>query len=124
MQQQIGDADLGVDLTYRDRQDNTVTEDLDSTSTQLRSRFSVPVIDNLTFHALNDLTISDSTDAVYSDRLGIGLDYEFYSGLSLVLNHQWFTRGNLAGEDLTTLGLQGEYEPWANATITGRYGSD
>ena len=122
VQQQIGDAELEVDLTYRDRQDNTVTEDLDSTSTQLRSRFSIPVIDNLTFHALNDLTLSDSTDAVYSDRLGIGLDYEFYSGLSLVLNHQWFTRGNLAGEDLTTLGLQGEYEPWANATITGRYG--
>jgi len=122
VKQRIGEADLGLDLTYRDRQDNTSTNDLGSTSTQLRSRFSIPVIDKLTFHALNDLTISDNTDAVFSDRLGVGLDYEFYSGLSLVLNHQWFTRGNQAGDALTTLGLQGEYEPWANATLTGRYG--
>ena len=119
--QQIGDADLSLDLTYRDRTDNTVTGDLTSTSTQLRSHFSLPVVDKLTFHALNDLTLSDDTDAVFSDRIGVGLDWEFYSGLSLVLNQQWFTRGNLAGEALTTVGLQGDYEPWANATITGRY---
>ena len=122
VQQKIGAADLGLDLTFRDRQDNTSTNNLDSTSTQLRSRFSIPVLNKLTFHALNDLTISDNTDSVVSDRLGVGLDYEFYSGLSVVLNHQWFTRGNLDGEALTTLGLQGEYEPWANATLTGKYG--
>ena len=122
VQQTWGEADLSLDLTYRDRQDNTATDNLSSTSTQLRSRVSVPVIDKLTFHALNDLTISDDTDAVFSDRIGIGLDYEFYSGLSLVLNQQWFTRGNQAGDTLTTFGLRGEYEPWANATLTGRYG--
>jgi hypothetical protein len=120
--QKIGEADLGVDLTYRDRQDNTLTGNLTSTSTQLRSHASIPVIDKLTFHALNDLTLSDNTDAVYSDRIGLGLDWEFYSGLSLVFNHQWFTRGNQAGNALTTLGLQGEYTPWANATMTGRLG--
>ena len=122
VQQTWGEADLSLDLTYRDRQDNTSTNNLNSTSTQLRSRVSLPVIDKLTFHALNDLTISDDTDAVFSDRIGIGLDYEFYSGLSLVLNQQWFTRGDRAGDTLTTLGLRGEYEPWANATLTGRYG--
>ena len=88
----------------------------------MRSRVSIPIIDKLTFHALNDLTLSDNTDAVFSDRLGLGLDWEFYSGLSLVLNHQWFTRGTLEGDALTTLGLQGEYEPWANATLTGKFG--
>ena len=88
----------------------------------MRSRVSVPIIGKLSFHALNDLTISDDTDAVFSDRIGVGLDYEFYSGLSLVLNQQWFTRGRQAGEALTTLGVRGEYEPWANATLTGRYG--
>lgn len=122
VKQKIGAADLGVDLTYRDRQDNTSTGNLTSTSTQLRSQFSLPIIDKLTFHALNDLTLSDDTDAVYSDRIGVGLDWEFYSGLSLVVNHQWFTRGNQAGDALTTLGLQGEYTPWANATLTGRFG--
>ena len=121
VEQKIGKADLGVDLTWRDRQDNTVAGDLTSTSTQLRSHFSIPIFDKLNFHALNDLTLSDSTDALYSDRFGLGLDWEFYEGLSLVFNHQWFTRGNLAGESLTTFGLQGEYNPWANATLTGRY---
>jgi hypothetical protein len=120
--QKIGEADLGVDLTYRDRQDNTLTGNLTSTSTQLRSHVSIPIIDKLTFHALNDLTLSDDTDALYSDRIGVGLDWEFYSGLSLVFNHQWFTRGNQEGNALTTLGLQGEYTPWANATLTGRFG--
>jgi hypothetical protein len=122
VKQKIGAADLGVDLTYRDRQDNTLTGNLTSTSTQLRSQFSIPIINKLNFHALNDLTLSDDTDAIYSDRIGVGLDWEFYSGLSLVFNHQWFTKGNQAGDALTTLGLQGEYTPWANATLTGRFG--
>ncbi|BAZ43347.1 hypothetical protein NIES4102_03470 [Chondrocystis sp. NIES-4102] len=121
IEQKIGKANLGLDLTWRDRQDNTVTGDLNSTSTQLRSHFSIPILEKLNFHALNDLTLSDSTDAVYSDRLGLGLDWEFYKGLSLVLNHQWFTKGSLAGESLTSLGVVGEYNPWANATLTGRY---
>ena len=121
-EQKIGAAELGLDLTYRDRQDNTSASNLTSTSTQLRSQFSIPIIDKLNFHALNDLTLSEDTDAVFSDRIGVGLDWEFYSGLSLVANHQWFTRGNQAGDALTTVGLQGEYEPWANATLTGRFG--
>ena len=121
VQQKIGDGDLGVDVTWRDRSDRKSPEALDSTSTQLRSRFSIPIIEKLNFHALNDLTISNNTDTVFSDRIGLGLDWEFYSGLSLVLNHQWFTRGSLAGEALTSLGLQGEYEPWTNATLTGTY---
>ena len=122
VKQKIGAAELGLDLTYRDRQDNTNTSNLASTSTQLRSRFSIPLVEKLTFHALNDLTLSDDTDAIFSDRIGVGLDWEFYSGLSLIANHQWFTRGNQAGDALTTIGLQGEYEPWANATLTGRFG--
>ncbi|MEN9521423.1 MAG: hypothetical protein RLZZ381_4011, partial [Cyanobacteriota bacterium] len=121
VEQKIGKADLNVDLTWRDRQDNSITGDLNSTSTQLRSQFSIPITEKLNFHALNDLTLSDSTDAIYSDRFGLGLDWEFYEGLSLVFNHQWFTRGNLEGESLTSLGLQGEYNPWANATLTGNY---
>ena len=121
VEQRFGEAELGVDLTWRDRSDRKSPGALDSTSTQLRSRFSIPLVDKLNFHALNDLTISDDTDAVFSDRIGLGLDYEISSGLSLVLNHQWFTKGNLAGESLTSLGVEGEYEPWANATLTGRY---
>jgi len=119
--QKFGESELGVDLTWRDRTDRKSPGDLNSTSTQLRSRFSTPIIGKLNFNALNDLTISDDTDAVFSDRIGLGLDWEFYSGLSLVLNHQWFTKGNLAGESLTSFGIQGEYEPWANATLTGKY---
>ncbi|MEM8721272.1 MAG: hypothetical protein AAGE84_18560, partial [Cyanobacteria bacterium P01_G01_bin.39] len=121
VEQKIGSADLGLDLIWRNRTDNKSPEALDSTSTQLRSQFSIPITSTLDFHALNDLTLSNNTDSVFSDRIGFGLDWEFYSGLSLVVSQQWFTRGNLAGEALTSVGLTGEYEPWHNGTITGRY---
>ena len=121
IEQKIGKADLGVDLTWRDRIDRKSPGALTRSSTQLRSRLTMPLVENITFHALSDVTISDNTDTVFSDRLGLGLDWEFYDGLSLFLNHQWFTRGNFAGESLTNLGLQGEYEPWLNATLTGKY---
>ena len=121
VEQQIGSADLGVDLIWRNRSDNQNPEPLDTTSTQLRSRLSVPIAERINFHAFNDLTLSDNTDAVYSDRLGFGLDWEIFSGLSLVANQQWFTKGDLAGESLTSIGLQGEYEPWTNGRISARY---
>ena len=70
---------------------------------------------------LTILPLSSETDAVYSDRLGFGVDWEILSGLSLVANQQWFTDGNLAGESLTSIGLQGEYEPWTNGTVSARY---
>ena len=121
VEQQIGSVDLGVDLIWRNRTDNQSPETLDTTSTQLRSRLSVPIAQRVNFHAFNDLTLSDNTDAVYSDRLGFGLDWEIFSGLSLVANQQWFTNGNLAGESLTSIGLQGQYEPWTNGRISARY---
>ena len=121
VEQQIGSADLGVDLIWRSRSDNQNPETLDTTSTQLRSRLSVPIAERINFHAFNDLTLSDDTDAVYSDRLGFGVDWEILSGLSLVANQQWFTKGDLAGESLTSIGLQGEYEPWTNGRISARY---
>ena len=121
IEQKIGQAELGVDVTWRDRRDNKSPGALTSTSTQLRSRLTMPIVDKLNFNALSDVTISDNTDTVFSDRIGLGLDWEFYDGLSLFLNHQWFTRGNFAGESLTNFGIQGEYEPWSNATFIGQY---
>ena len=121
VEQQFGEAQLGVDLIWRNRTDDKAPEVFDTTSTQLRSRFSIPILERLNFQAFNDLTLSDDTDAVYSDRVGFGLDWEILSGLSLVANQQWFTKGSLAGESLTSIGLQGQYEPWTNGTISARY---
>ena len=39
----------------------------------------------------------------------------------MVANQQWFTKGDLAGESLTSIGVQGEYEPWTNGRISARY---
>ena len=121
VEQEFGSANLGVDLVWRNRTDDTNPETLDTTSTQLRSRLDLPLAERINFQAFNDLTLSDNTDAVYSDRLGFGLDWEILSGLSLVANQQWFTQGDLAGESLTSIGLQGQYEPWTNGTISARY---
>ena len=121
VEQQFGEADLGMALTWRKRSDRKSPEAFSGSSAQLQSRFSTPIWKKLSLNVINDLTISDDTDAVFSDRVGLGLDWEFYDGLSLVFDQQWFTRGTLAGETLTSLGVNGEYEPWSNATLTGRY---
>ncbi|MEL6928344.1 MAG: hypothetical protein AAFO95_06905 [Cyanobacteria bacterium J06600_6] len=121
VEQQFGEADLGMALTWRKRSDRESPEVFSGSSAQLQSRFSTPIWKKLSLNLLNDLTISNNTDVVFSDRLGIGLGWELYDGLSLAFNQQWFTRGTLAGESLTSLGINGEYEPWSNATLTGRY---
>ena len=56
VEQQIGSAELGVDLIWRDRSDNQEPAPLATTSTQLRSRLSVPITQRVNFHAFNDFT--------------------------------------------------------------------
>ncbi|MGB7443682.1 MAG: hypothetical protein WA919_21675, partial [Coleofasciculaceae cyanobacterium] len=93
----------------------------DSTSSQLRSRFTFPISDTLTFRAQNELTLSEETDAIRSDRTILGLDWELQPGIKLSLAQQWFTRGQFAGQAITSFGIDGDYSLGPNTTVTGRY---
>jgi hypothetical protein len=121
IQQRFGRANLNVDLLWRDREDRLPPNQLSQTSSQLRTNFTTPLTHNLNLTALNETTLSSETDSVYSDRTAVGLDWEFIKGIKLNLSQQWFTRGQYAGKSITSIGVSGDYHPWHDATITGRY---
>ncbi|WP_103669555.1 OmpA family protein [Pseudanabaena sp. BC1403] len=121
VQQNIGAALLNLDVLYRDRQDRQLPNVLSSNSTQLRSRLSVPIADNLRVTAQNEVSLSASSDAVIPDRSVLALDWTIVQGLTARLGQQWFHSGALAGQAITSADLLGEYKLGTDTTFTGRY---
>jgi hypothetical protein len=120
VQQKIGSADVSLDWLHRSRQDNLSTG-LSSNSDQLRSRFTMPVAPNLTFQAQNEYTLSSQVDAVYSDRTLLGLNWLAMPGVNVQLAQQFFTRGQYAGQSLTSLNILGDRKFGSDTTLKGRY---
>ena len=117
--QKLGESELTVDWVHRDREDEITN--LNSTSSQLRSRLSVPLSEEITAYALNETTLSSETDAVVSDRSAIGLGWEIAPGIELGASQQWFTRGQFAGRAITRLDLGGNHAIGEDTTLTGHY---
>jgi hypothetical protein len=120
IQQRFGSTNLDVDLIHRHREDRLPNNPLDSTSTQLRSRLTVPLSNTLTFRAQNELSLSNQEDIAYPDRTIFGLEWKALPGVTLGLNHQFFT-GDNATAPITSLDLIGERQIWDNTKIRGRY---
>jgi hypothetical protein len=121
VQQQIGKATVDVDLLHRDRTDRLVNE-ASGTSQQLRSRLNLPITDKLSFLAQNELSLSSNTDAVYPDRTVLGLNYAIVPGVNLRLGQQFYSKGQFAGQSITSFDVNGEYKLGSDTTFTGRYG--
>jgi Invasin, domain 3 len=121
VQQKLGKADLSVDWLHRDRKDN-INPSVNGKSDQLRSRFTLPITDRLTFLAQNELTLSAQNDAYYPDRTLVGLDWNVMPGINVQLAQQWFTRGQFAGQSITSLALAGDYKLFPETTVNARYG--
>ena len=121
LQQNFGAALLNLDLLYRDRQDRQVPNFLASNSTQLRSRLSVPIADNVRLTAQNEVSLSATPDAVIPDRSVLALDWTIVQGLTARLGQQWFHTGPLAGNAITSADLLGEYKLGSDTNFTGRY---
>ncbi len=121
LQQSLGDVLLNLDVLYRDRQDRQPPNFLSSNSTQLRSRLSVPVSDNLKVTAQNEISLSSSADAVIPDRTVLALDWTIVEGLTARLGQQWFHSGPLAGNSITSADLLGDYKLGSDTSLTGRY---
>ncbi|MEP0871888.1 TonB-dependent receptor [Trichocoleus desertorum AS-A10] len=120
IQQKIGKSDLTVDWIHRDREDR-LYPDLSGTSDQLRSRVTVPIASNLTFLAQNEMTLSGKVDSVYNDRTLVGLDWKPMPGVDVRLAQQFFTRGQYAGNSITSLDVNSSYKLGSDTTLTGRY---
>ena len=121
IQQRFGLADLTVDWLHRDRTDRLNPSLLDSRSDQLRSRFTLPINNRLTFLAQNETTLSSQVDAVYSDRTLLGLNWKVMPGINAQIAQQFYTRGQLAGRSITSLNLTGDYKLGSDTTLKGRY---
>lgn len=120
LQQSIGQAQLSADYIHRDRRDRIGTDS--SRSEQLRTSLSLPLTSKLTFTALNETTLSATTDAVYGDRTALALTWAVMPGLNLQAGQQFFGRGANAGQSITNLGLNGEYKLGSDTTLKARYG--
>lgn len=120
IQQKFGRANLDIGLIHRQRTDR-LNRDQSSNSSQLRSKLSYPLTNTLTFQALNETTVSNQSDAIYSDRTQVGLDWQVVPGIKLGLNQHWFSRGQFAGQGITTVDLNGDYALGKFTTLTGRY---
>ncbi len=117
--QKLGQATLELDYIQRQRQDRIL--ETTTNSSQLRSRFTYPLADKLTLRAQNELTLTKESDIVYPDRTVIGLDWAVLPGISLQLNHQFFSSSTYAANSITSLDLAGDYKLGADTTLLGRY---
>lgn len=121
LQQQFGRVSTGLDWIYRERRDDQASSPLAVTSSQLRSYIAIPITDTINFRAQNELNLSSEQDTVYPNRTILGLDWRIAPGLTLGLNHQFFSGGQYKTNAITSLSLNGDYKLTENTLITGRY---
>ena len=122
LQQRIGSASLDLDWIFRDRIDRRSPNALQTDSSQLRTRFILPISNTLSVQAFNETTVTAEQDAVFSDRTGIGLSWQIVNGVNLNLNQQWFTAGPQEGQSITNIGLDSAISLGSDTTINARYG--
>jgi hypothetical protein len=122
LQQRLGSASLDLDWIWRDRIDRMSPNALQTDSSQLRTRFMLPITNEISFQAFNETTITAEKDAVFSDRTGFGIDWRIIDGVRLSLQQQWFTAGPQQGQSITNIGLDGTLALGSDTAIKGRYG--
>ena len=119
--QRIGKANLSVDYIKREREDRITPETLNTDSSQLRSRLTVPIAKKLSLLAQNETTLSDDTDAVFPDRTIFGLNWQAIPGINLSLTQQFYTRGQFDGNSITSFNVNGEHKFGEDTSVTGRF---
>ncbi len=119
--QRIDTATLAIDWVWRDREDRIAPNFLATSSSQLRSRFTLPITKDLTFQAINETTLSSDQDAVANDRTGLQMNWRIIDGISLNVAQNWYTNGTYAGQSITSAGINADYKIWDDTTVTGRY---
>jgi hypothetical protein len=120
VQQRLGTASVDLDYVSRNREDR-IAAISNGTYSQIRSKLSVPVTNNLTFRALNETALSTTQDSLYPNRTALGLDWAAYQGINVKLNQNFITGGQLANSSFTSLDIDASHKLASNTTVTGRY---
>ncbi|NJL90307.1 MAG: hypothetical protein HC916_11350 [Coleofasciculaceae cyanobacterium SM2_1_6] len=119
IQQYFGSTQVGIDLVNRNRSDRTNLLG-NGNSTQIVSRANVPITENLSFRAQNELNLGDS-DRLYPNRSTLGLDWRVMQGVNVRLAHQFLDARIFGGDSLTSLDTIAESRLGENTAITSRY---
>jgi len=114
-------ATVDLDFIRRDSVDRSTGVPVQTDSDELQSRFSVPLAKNLTFQALNDLTVSSQSNSLYPDRTVLGMNWTAIPGVSISLGQQFYSSGQLSGQSITSLSVNGEHKLGTDTTLTARY---
>ncbi len=117
--QEIGRADLGLEYVYRDRNDD-IDNTFDSSSSQIVSRFRIPLGEKFAFRAQNELNLGDS-DELYPNRTTLGVEWDTFPGVKLRLAHQFFGGGLIEDSAITSLDTIVERALSDDTTLTSRY---
>lgn len=120
VEQQVGRADVSVDVINRRRQDFVHPDTVGGSSGQLETRFSLPLPPRLTLLAQSDVTLTRRPDAVEPDRSLVGVGYSVLPGVDLRLNQQFFGRGQFQGRRVTSSDTVVD-RPWGDGSYTERF---
>ena len=104
---------------YRDREDRI--GNFDATSSQIVSGLTLPITDNLSFRAQNELNIGGDEDPIYPGRTVLGLDYQPFPEITVRLAQQFFNGSDVTPDSITSLDTLLDYDIGDNTQLTGRY---
>ena len=126
--QKFGASALSLDWVSRTRTDRAPGALLESDSSQLVSRLTVPIASNLTFRAQNEATLGSKNDPVYPDRTIVGLDWTAFPGVTVrvaqqfIGNNPLLTSNSTSGSNsFTTVETLLDQKLSDDTSITGRY---
>ena len=120
VEQQVGKADLSVDFIGRHRMDNINPATLSGDSSEIETRFALPLPPRVTLLAQSDVTLSKNPDAVEPDRSLVGISYSVAPGIDVRLNQQFFGRGQFQGRSTTNLDTIVQ-RPWGGGDFSERF---
>ena len=120
--QRIRKANLSVGITSRHRTDEIAADQgsLSGNSAQVETRLTVPVQKNVTLEAENSTSLTANTDAVYTDRTAVGVDWKAKPGLEVRATQQFFGRGQYDGHSLTSVETVAEQKTADGAHLSDR----
>jgi hypothetical protein len=117
VEQRLGKGNLSLDWVRRDRTDRIANTN--TTSDQLRARFTQQLTKKLDFHASSDLTLSSDVDPIYPTRLTAGLDWRVHRDITVSLNQSYLTGGQFKDAFLSSLEIKGQHKFSTGTTVSG-----
>jgi hypothetical protein len=117
VEQRLGKGNLSLDWVRRDRTDRLANTN--TTSDQLRAKYTQQLTKNLDFHAASDITLSSDVDPIYPTRLTAGLDWRVHPDVTVSLNQSYLTGGQFKDSFLTSLDIKGQHKFSTGTTVSG-----